>query len=59
MLSPCRNGRTASGYEARTELDPATAATLGAIAGDDATRQLNACIDAYNTVRDTYHVQTE
>ena len=39
----------------------ATAAALDAIAGDgdDATRQLNACIDAYNTVRDTYHVQTE
>ena len=48
-------------HQARAELDPATAATLGAIAGDgdDATRQLNACIDAYNTVRDTYHVQTE
>jgi len=47
--------------QARAELDPATAATLGAIAGDgdDATRQLNACIDAYNTVRETYHVQTE
>ena len=47
--------------EARAELDPATAAALDAIAGDgdDATRQLNACIDAYNTVRDTYHVQTE
>ena len=47
--------------EARAELDPATAAALDAIAGDgdDATRQLNACIDAYNTVRDSYHVQTE
>lgn len=47
--------------QARAELDPATAAALDAIAGDgdDATRQLNACIDAYNTVRDTYHVQTE
>ncbi|MCC7681070.1 lysis protein [Janthinobacterium sp. FW305-128] len=47
--------------EARAELDPATAAALDAIAGDgdDATRQLNACIDAYNTVRETYHVQTE
>ena len=47
--------------EARAELDPATAAALDAIAGDgdDATRQLNACIDAYNTLRDTYHVQTE
>lgn len=47
--------------QARAELDPATAAILDAIAGDgdDATRQLNACIDAYNTVRDTYHVQTQ
>ena len=47
--------------EARAELDPATAAALDAIAGDgdDATRQLNACIDAYNSVRNTYHVQTE
>ena len=48
-------------HKARAELDPATAAALDAIAGDgdDATRQLNACIDAYNLVRDTYHVQTE
>ncbi|WP_298402720.1 lysis system i-spanin subunit Rz [Janthinobacterium sp.] len=48
-------------HQARAELDPAIAAALDAIAGDgdDATRQLNACIDAYNTVRDTYHVQTE
>ncbi|QDG73527.1 lysis system i-spanin subunit Rz [Janthinobacterium tructae] len=48
-------------HQARAELDPATATALDAIAGDgdDATRQLNACIDAYNTVRDTYHVQTE
>ncbi|WP_180287802.1 lysis system i-spanin subunit Rz [Janthinobacterium sp. 35] len=48
-------------HQARAELDPATAAALDAIAGDgdDATRQMNACIDVYNTVRDTYHVQTE
>ncbi|MGK5058993.1 lysis system i-spanin subunit Rz [Janthinobacterium sp. LB2P49] len=48
-------------HQTRAELDPATAAALNAIAsdGDDATRQLNACIDAYNLVRDTYHVQTE
>ncbi|WP_183759342.1 MULTISPECIES: hypothetical protein [unclassified Janthinobacterium] len=48
-------------HQARAELDPATTAALGAIAGDgdDATGQLNACIDAYNTVRATYHVQTE
>jgi len=48
-------------HQARAELDPATAAALDAIAGDgdNATRQLNACIDAYNLIRDTYHVQTE
>lgn len=48
-------------HQTRAELDPATAAALDAIAGDgdDATSQLNACIDAYNLVRDTYHVQTE
>lgn len=34
MLSPCRNGRTASGSQARAELNPATAPTLGTIAGD-------------------------
>lgn len=47
--------------QARAELDGAAAAALDAIAsdGDAATRQLNACIDAYNLVRDTYHVQTE
>ena len=47
--------------EARAELDPATAAALDAIVGDgdDATRQLNACIDAYNQLRDTYHVQAQ
>lgn len=47
--------------QARAELDPATAAALDAIAGDgdDATRQLNACIDAYNQIRDTYHVQAQ
>lgn len=52
---------TGDRHQARAELDPATAATLGAIAGDgdDATRQLNACIDAYNQIRDTCHVQTK
>ena len=52
---------TSHRIEARAELDPATAAALDALAGDgdDATRQLNACIDAYNLVRDFYHVQTE
>ncbi|TNC77553.1 lysozyme [Janthinobacterium lividum] len=48
-------------HQARAELDGAAAAALDAIAGDGdaATRQLNACIDAYNLVRNTYHVQTE
>jgi hypothetical protein len=48
-------------HQTRAELDPATAAALDAIAGDgdDAARQLNACIDAYNLIRETYHVQTE
>ncbi len=52
---------TGNRHQTRAELDPTTAAALDAIAGDgdDATRQLNACIDAYNLVRDTYHVQTE
>ena len=47
--------------QARAELDGAAAAALDAIAsdGDAAIRQLNACIDAYNLIRDTYHVQTE
>ncbi|PJJ20056.1 bacteriophage Rz lysis protein [Janthinobacterium sp. 67] len=48
-------------HQARAELGGAAAAALDAIAsdGDAATRQLNACIDAYNLVRDSYHVQTE
>lgn len=39
--------------EARTELDPATGADLVAItdSGDNAVRDLNACIDSYNAVR--------
>ncbi|MED5597202.1 lysis system i-spanin subunit Rz [Janthinobacterium sp. P210006] len=57
------NSTAAVGHriEARAELEPVTAAALDAIAGDgdDATRQLNACIDAYNHIRDSYHVQTE
>jgi len=41
--------------EARAELDPKTADDLIAITkdGDDAIRQLNACIDAYAIVKDT------
>lgn len=61
--SPAADAAATDGnrHQARAELDPAAAATLDAIAGDgdDATRQLNACIDAYNLVRDTYHVQAE
>lgn len=39
--------------ETRAELDPTTAVNLVAITndGDDNTRQLNACIDAYNALR--------
>ena len=39
--------------QTRAELDPATAEELVGIAndGDDAIRQLNACIDAYNAIR--------
>lgn len=41
--------------ETRAELDPKTADDLIAITkdGDDAIRQLNACIDAYAIVKDT------
>ncbi len=43
--------------EARAELAPQTGIDLAAIAddGDDAIRQLNQCIDAYNTVKDRYN----
>ncbi len=48
------NAASASGdsIQARAELDPTTAQSLVAITdqGDANTRQLNACIDAYNTV---------
>ena len=41
--------------QARAELDPETARSLVAITdkGDENTRQLNACIDAYNTIYQT------
>jgi len=47
--------------QARAELAPAFAERLAAIAtdGDDAIRQLNACIDSYNQVRETFHVQAQ
>jgi prophage endopeptidase len=40
--------------QTRTELEPAFAQTLIAITddGDNAIRQLNACIDAYNAIRE-------
>jgi len=49
-----------SRHQTRAELDPETAQFLDAIAsdGDDAIRQLNACIDTYNTVREKFNVQT-
>jgi prophage endopeptidase len=45
--------------ETRAELDPEAAQFLDAIAseGDDAIRQLNACIDTYNDVRKKFNVQ--
>ncbi|MBR7777366.1 lysis system i-spanin subunit Rz [Undibacterium rugosum] len=47
--------------ETRAELTPEAGSTLAAIAGDgdDAIRQLNKCIDAYQAVRTTYNVQTK
>jgi len=46
--------------ETRAELDPEAAEFLDAIVGegDDAIRQLNACIDTYNNVRKKFNVQT-
>ncbi|MEK7424648.1 MAG: hypothetical protein AAB131_12530 [Actinomycetota bacterium] len=46
----------AVGVQARAELDPAAAIELVGITsdGDDAIRDLNRCIDAYNAVRITY-----
>lgn len=46
-------GATAPAVQARTELDPATGASLVAITddGDAGIRDLNTCIDAYNSVR--------
>lgn len=48
-------------YETRAELTPAAGSALTAIAdeGDEAIRNHNACIDAYNLVRDRYNVQTK
>ena len=50
-----------SGDQARAELEPAFAERITAIAfdGDDAIRQLNACIDNYNAIRQQFNVQTE
>ena len=50
-----------SGGQARAELEPAFAERITAIAfdGDDAIRQLNACIDSYNAIRQQFNVQTE
>lgn len=48
-------------HQARAELDRETATALGAIAGDgdDAIRQLNACIDAYHGVMEKFNVQAQ
>src|SRR5450830_427596 len=47
-------------HQTPAELDPEAAQFLDAIAGDgdDAIRQLNACIDIYNDVREKFNVQT-
>ena len=53
-LSTCQNTSTANGdTESRAELDPEVSQALVAITadGDNAIRQLNACIDIYNEVR--------
>lgn len=56
---PSRDAASASGdsHETRAELDPAAAQSLVAITdqGDANTRQLNACIDAYEKVREQLH----
>jgi prophage endopeptidase len=46
-------------HETRAELTPAAGSALTAIAdeGDEAIRNHNACVDAYNLVRDRYNVQ--
>ena len=48
-------------HEARAELATEAAATLVSIAadGDEAIRQLNACIDAYNEVRAKFNEKSE
>lgn len=55
--SPAPEGASPSGgsAKARTELDPATADALVGITsdGDSAIRDLNACIDRYNSVRES------
>ena len=53
-VSACQNTTSADGNtESRAELDPEVSQTLIAITadGDNAIRQLNACIDIYNEVR--------
>jgi len=53
-VSTCQNTTSASGdTESRAELDPEVSQALVAITadGDNAIRQLNACIDLYNQVR--------
>jgi prophage endopeptidase len=53
QAGPSATPATGDRNEARAELDPATAEELVGITsdGDDAIRQLNACIDAYNELR--------
>ena len=54
-VSACQDAATTTGNtESRAELDPAVSQALIAITadGDNAIRQLNACIDIYNEVKD-------
>ena len=53
-ISTCQNSSTTDGdTESRTELDPEVSQALVAITadGDNAIRQLNACIDIYEQMR--------
>lgn len=52
-VSGCPEGTASGPGETRAELDPEVAESLIRIAndGDDAIRELNYCIDAYNSIR--------
>ena len=60
-VQACPNSTAAGGdrNQARAELDPDTAREIVSLTnqGDDNTRQLNACIDAYNAVRESANIK--